>query len=562
MQKSRRVRNVLLVLIATVVIAGGALYLVYTTVTAHRSAALRIDDLLVEAEYDSSLGYYDKALETLDRALARVRGEYNSLRILKRVYHISYDLNDFAILHRFARTAAKNIPGSEELKQIYLYASIRASAEDSRKAVEQLKRGLGDRTGNLAYLQAEAYLAGFLDTPPETNSDPQLMRLISLVTEPSLDPFQLQRLGTDLDESRIHLDAALLWMAEGDAESAFTVVNRHIADPLFREPSIYVSYDAGHEQTALSLVQELREQGRISDRLDLQVLEADLRLILGDDAEAARLYRQVITSHPAYSWTPYLNLALIAEQNADRQTAYALRERAHAQFPAVGTVVMSYARSLTEIGDRELAAATLQSYLEEHSEDYQAQLALLDVQNTASSPVLYQAALWKLYNRHPESRMLCEHLFLYLLEFNDLSGAESALRHYQLATGRTQEAWLLDYRAVLAAVRQDDAEAVRLLQERLAREDSWQARFNLAVLLGRTNRPYQAIEQLIEAEHLLPEETEEQNRTFRSRIRSRIGEQYLLLGDAAAARRECEYAIDLDVSNFHAHRILRILERE
>ena len=30
----------------------------------------------------------------------------------------------------------------------------------------------------------------------------------------------------------------------------------------------------------------------------------------------------------------------------------------------------------------------------------------------------------------------------------------------------------------------------------------------------------------------------------------------------AAARRECEYAVDLDISNFHAHRILRILERE
>ena len=558
-QSSRRFRNVLLILVAAVVIAGGTIYLVCATVTARRSAALRIDDLLVEADYEISLGYYEKALETLDAALDRARGAFNSLRILKRVYQISYDLNDFSILHRFARSAADSIPGSQELKEIYLYASIRASAEDSQRAVELLKRSRGDPAGNLAYLQAEAYLAGFLDTPPETNSNPELTRIMSLITQPSLDPYQLQRLGTDLDEPRIHLDAALLWMAEGDAESAFTVVNRHIEDPAFREPSIYISYDAGHEQTALSVVQELREQGRIADRVDLQVMEADLRLILGDGGEATRLYRQIITSHPAYSWTPYLNLALIYEQNADRQTAYALRERAHAQFPAVGAVVMSYARSLTEIGDRERAAAILQSYLEEHGEDYQAQLALLDVQNTASSPVLYQAALWKLFNRHPESRMLCEHLFLYLLEFNDLSGAESALRHYQLATGRTQEPWFLDYRAVLAALHQDDAEAARLLQERLAREDSWQARFNLAVLLGRANRPDQAIEQLIEAEHLLPEE---QNRTFRSRIRSRIGEQYLLLGDVEAARRECEYAIDLDVSNFHAHRILRILERE
>jgi Tfp pilus assembly protein PilF len=82
------------------------------------------------------------------------------------------------------------------------------------------------------------------------------------------------------------------------------------------------------------------------------------------------------------------------------------------------------------------------------------------------------------------------------------------------------------------------------------------------VLLGRTDRPGRAIEQLIEAEHLLPAEPAELKQSHRSRIRSRIGEQYLILGDVASARRECEYAIDLDISNFHAHRILRILERE
>ncbi len=548
-KSSRRLRNLLLIFIAAAVVAGGTIYLVYTTVSARRSRAQRIDDLMAQADYEISFGYYDKALESLDKALARTRGEYNSLRILKRVYQISYALNNFAILHDFAGHAADGIPGSEELKQIHLYASIRSSAEGSRRAVE--------RTENLSYLRAEAYLAGFLDTPPKTDHDPELTKIMSLPG--SQDPYQLQLVGTDLDEPRIHLDAALLWMAAGDAESAFTVVNRHSDDPMFREPGIYISYDAGHEQTALSLLRELQEQDGITDRVDLQVLEADLRLILGEATEASRLYRQVITSHPGYSWSAYLNLAAIAEKNADRQTAYALRERAYGRFPTIGQVVVTYARSLAEIGDRQGAAGILQGYLEEHAYDYQAQLHLLDVQNTASSPVLYQAALWKLYNQHPESRMLCEHLFLYLLEFNDLSGAESVLRHYQLATGKDQEPWFLDYRAVLSAVRGEVAEASRLLQQRLAREDSWQARFNLALLLGKTNRPTQAIEQLIEAEHLLPQE---RNSYYRSRIRSRIGEQYLLLGDEAAARRECEYAIDLDVSNFHAHRILRILEGE
>jgi len=557
-QKKSRLWSLLLIIVVAVLIAGATFYLIYTTVSARRSTAIGIDTLLVEADYEISLGYYERALEGLEKALAGARGEYNSLRILKRAYQISYNLNDFSILHGFARDAAESIPGSEELEQIYLYAAIRASAEGRKSAFDSLKRSRGD----LAYLQTEAFFAGLVDTLPDREPDPELSKIISLVNlrgTAGQDPYQLQRLGTDLDEPRIHLDAALLWMAEGDVQSAFTVMNRHIGDPLFREPSIYISYDASHEQIALSLIQELRAQGRIADRVDLQIMEADLRFILDDREEAKQLYGQIIITDPAYSWTPYLNLASIAEQGEDRQTAYALRERAYGRFPAVGAVVMAHARSLTERGDRQLAADILQSYLEEQNDDYQAQLYLLDVQNTASSPTLYQAALWKLYNRHPESRVLCEHLFTYLLEFNDLSGAESVLRHYQLATGRSQEPWLLDYRAILAAVNRDDAEAVKLLRDRLAREDSWQARFNLAVLLGRGSTPEQAIEQLIEAEHLLPEE---RNQYYRSRIRSRIGEQYLRHGDSAAARRECEYAIDLDVSNFHAHRILRILERE
>jgi tetratricopeptide (TPR) repeat protein len=525
-QKNRRLRNLLLILIGAVVIAGGAFYLFYAVGSARRSRTIQIEDLLARTDYEISLGYYQRALESLEKAQRGARGEYNTLRILKRVYQISYNLNDFSFLSAFARSAVERIPGSKELERIYLYAAVRADAEGGQWAVERLKRSRGVDS---AYLQAEAYFAGLSDAPPDTDRAPELKQIMSLIAQ--TDPYQLQRLGTELDEPAIHLDAALLWMAQGDVEDAFTVINRNIGEPLFREPSIYIAYDAGHSQTALSLIQESRDRGGFTGRVDLQIMEADLRLILGDGGEATRLYRRIIATYPDNSWTPYLNLALVEEKEADRQSAYALRERAYGRFPSVGAVVMAYARSLKEIGDRKLAAQILQRYVEENTDDYQARLLLLDVQNTASSPVLYQAALWKLYNQHPDSRMLCEHLFLYLVE----------------------------YRAILSAVRRDHAEALRLLEESLALEDSWQGRFNLAVVLGKAGRSEEAIEQLIEAENLLPEEGKQ---SYRSRIRSGIGEQYLILGDEAAARRECEYAIDLDLSNFHAHRILRILERE
>jgi Tfp pilus assembly protein PilF len=516
-----------------------------------QSRDARVDALLADADYEISLGYYEKALESLERALSLARGEYSTLRILKRVYIISYDLNDFIILNQFAKTASENIPGSADLGQIYLYSAIRS--EISERALNMLRKHRGD----LQYLQAEAYLKGILNRLPDQDQDPELKKILSLVAE--RDPYQLQRLGTELDDPRIHLDAALLWMEEGDRESAFALLNRHTANPLLREPSIYISYDAGYEEISLVHLQSLNKS---ADRADLLIMEADLNFLLDRKNDALRLYQKAIASHPRYAWTPYLNMALIGEQNGNRQTAHHFKEKAYQFFPDVGEVVLAYARSLSATAaDRPQAVEIVQIYLQQREEDYEAHAFLLDLQNIAASPAIYQAALWKLYNQHPESRMLCEQLFLYLLEFNDLSGADSALRQYQ----RSQEPWLLDYKAILAVARQDYGAAIALFRERLAREESWPARFNLGLLLATIRQPQQAIEELIEAENALTSQArikENQQSYFKSRIRSRIGEQYLSLGDTAAARRECEYAIDLDISNFHAHRILRILEGE
>lgn len=555
MKKILRFWLVLLLILLSVVIGAGIIYFILNASTRIRSRDAQVDELLADADYEISLGYYEKALMSLEQALRRARGEYNALRILKRVYIISYYLNDFFILNRFAKTASGNIPGSADLGRIYLYSAIRS--ETSEGALTMLRK----QRGNLQYLQAEAYLNGILNSPPDQDLEPELKKILSLSAE--RDPYQLQRLGTELDEPRIHLDAALLWMEKGDPENAFALVNRHAENPLFREPSIYISYDAGQEEISLVHLESLNKS---ADRADLLIMEADLNFLLDRKDDALRLYQSAIASHPRYDWTPYLNVALIAEQNGDRRTAHHFKQKAYQLFPDDGEVVLSYARSLSgTAADRQQAVSILQNYLQKREEDYEAQALLLDLQNTASSPMVYQAALWKLYNQHPESRLLCEQLFLYLLEFSDLSGADSVLRHYQLATSKTHEPWFLDYRAILAAARQDYGAAIELFRDRLAREESWPARFNLGMLLATAKQPEQAIVELIEAENVLTSQArteEDRQGYFQSRIRSRIGEQYLSLGDTAAARRECEYAIDLDVSNFHAHRILRILEGE
>ena len=146
-----------LLILLSVAIGAGIIYFILNASTRIRSRDARVDELLADADYEISLGYYEKALMSLEQALSRARGEYNTLRILKRVYIISYDLNDFFILNRFAKTASGNMPGSADLGRIYLYSAIRS--ETSEAALTMLRK----QRGNLQYLQAEAYLSGILN---------------------------------------------------------------------------------------------------------------------------------------------------------------------------------------------------------------------------------------------------------------------------------------------------------------------------------------------------------------------------------------------------------------
>ncbi|MBA7657472.1 hypothetical protein ES703_65410 [subsurface metagenome] len=149
----------------------------------------------------------------------------------------------------------------------------------------------------------------------------------------------------------------------------------------------------------------------------------------------------------------------------------------------------------------------------------------------------------------------------YLLETEDLEGARIALKLFAYHSGTEKPPWFLQYRSFLAALEDNYAEASRIMAESLILKDSWRGRYNHALILGAGRQQSRAIEELLRAESLLNGDAGIDRERYRSIIRSKLGQFYLDLGDAASARRELQYAAQLDLDNLYPRLLLKNLEQ-
>jgi tetratricopeptide (TPR) repeat protein len=151
-------------------------------------------------------------------------------------------------------------------------------------------------------------------------------------------------------------------------------------------------------------------------------------------------------------------------------------------------------------------------------------------------------------------------LIEYMLSSADLRSTALAINQHLSAAPASEDApWLLEARAMHAALSGDTTLAESLLVDKAVLEDSWQSRYNLAVILGAEARYSEGIAELMTAESLLPENGDS-HAVYRSKIRSRLGEYYAALGDAISARRELNYAVELDPVNLQARLLLKKLD--
>ena len=518
-----------------------------------------LEEILRQVDEELSRGYSVRAESLIREGLRSVRGEAGYLSLFKRQLGLARMTGDYGGLVRDARGASKKLPGSRRLAAIAAYAAVRSEHPES--AARILERSL--RHPVLEGLQAEAELRGYAPARKTLRLDDSLRRLSEL---PGLsDPNDMHTLAGLLEEPRLDLDAALLWMRRGRVEEAFSVLWPHRGLAFVAEPLLFMAFDAGRYAEAWELGGALPELVEQPGHL---ILRGDVAWILGMPERAAAHYQQAIAIDPDYSWVPYLNLAELVASGGDSEGGRRMRAGAHGRFPVQSEVVLAHARDLAATGAADQARELIAVLIEGDPHDTTAQLLALELAGARSSPAVYQGRMWQLVNRQPDNPELVKSFALYLVGLRDIGGAAAVLAEYERSSGGALSPWFLELRGILALAQGDPERAAEYLGRSLVQVGEWRRRYNFAVVLMAGRRDEEALRELVQSETELVAAAAgrsagpggAQLQSYRSRIRSRIAEAQVNLGSREAARREALYALDLDSANQHARRVLRILE--
>ena len=556
MTRRRRLAVILLFALAGLAVAAGGYWLAGAA-AAVRGARASYDRELKQADAQLALGYADEAAESIRRALPAARSERDHLRLLKRGYRIAASTGDFSPMKAIAERAVKKLPGSPTLRLLLAFASMRTGIDSS--PITGLDRYLSKST-DAQYLLAEAIERGLSPRAASAILDPDLQSLLSM--EEQSDPARLQEQGIDRSDGRILLDAALLWMKRGDAANAQAALQGEWGVPVPLEPRIFIALDAGKYAECAALIDRFAGS---SSRLDLQLIKADVLRALGREREAASIYQRVAGVEARFSWSPYLNLARIAEQDGEAEAAQQLRRRAFELFPESGAVLLDYGSSLLRAGQVEPAIKLLEQLLQSDPDNVSARFFVLQATALDLPNQRYQAGLWSLFDQHPDSPLACRVLAQQLLASEDPRGAASVLDRFALSAGAQTPAWLLELKGVSAALLGDYKQAAELLGASLELKEGWRSRYNLAVVYRAEGNLEGSVNALLQAADELQRVGNRESAASRlkhSRIRSMAGEVLMRMGNRDAARRESAYALELDPGNGQALLVLRMLEGE
>ena len=476
-------------------------------------------------------GYLSTARAELLAIRPFPRGERDALRIFKRAYALCREGGDFGLLAVMCDRAQISLSSSPAIRLVAAYSWLRTGRLSDAEAVA----GKGLPAGNGELVRGEILLR---KGGSWLGSDSLTRDLVKLET--SRQALDFVQAAQSVDDKRLGLDAALLSLSNGDLASAREIAATALQDSAFDEPASLIAYDAGDFQTAVARLTRL--QSRRGPRADIALLQADCYHAMGRSSDYGDALHAAIRLDPRISWTPYADLALLAETQGTPSLARDILAQGRAVFPGSRELVLATARLEAGQGNPAAALSLLDALVAERPDDAEAALLRLALAAPGLSAQAYRAALWKLFDRLPSDQKVYMTLISALVTSHDWESAGIAIHQHEIAQGG-QDADGLAIHGLVEAVQGKEDRAAGLLSQAANQDGGGKYRYDLAVLLLRAGHPREALAQLGNAETEAGSSagvslaaSASAGRQVQARIRTLKGRCLLATGDIPGAR--------------------------
>lgn len=478
-KKLNKLKVFIVVFIFISMLTGSAilLYLIFN------SSNPSLNSLLEQADSYIASGYFDSVKDILKDAYKSADGEYYHLKVLKRMYLTAKYTEDWDFLKEYALLSYDKMPGNKNIIHFAAYSSLRSG--DISKTWEILTESGSTREFNNLWAEINLKYEG----PKEELLDED-KPILSLLLEN--DPEIFIEYGVLNHEDRLIVDAALLYMIDGNPERALNALE-NLPEYRYYELKSFIAYDSGDIELASKILAERYEELLLNNRMDLITFLADMYLLNGQYEKAIELYGLVTDTSPDFEKNCYLNTAWILQKENRAREAYELLYNSSFfdDFRFIKELVLIDAG----LGNLTEAEQLINNYLTEKPYDINGEiLKLFLVKKTQNN---YETGLWQLYEDYPDNEELCRYIVWYMINIGRNYDAELALDIYNSAKGGNYTAaWYSGARGIVQGLSGNINTALKNLGTSLVLEENYREQYNRAVLYLYDKKPYFALLEL------------------------------------------------------------------
>lgn len=370
---------------------------------------------------------------------------------------------------------------------------------------------------------------------------------------PPPEPARLAEAGSLMDDRRVILDAALLYLREGAFDEAWTLFEGAIL-PNFREPALLAAYDAGNYREARALLEKVKADHPFFGST-MKLLEADILMKLGDIKAGLGIYRRLARSSSPLSPIPFVNLYLWEPASAGE--GY-LRQGLEL-FPHDQTLVMLEYRRLKDAQEPEEALNYLQRKQGALKAAPAVQAAILLEEAASKTLTRQHRDWWRFFRRYPDFRPGWSLIARFLSLTEDWDSLDYFTQQLEKGGHRAEARF---YRGYAAALRGEEERALEIWRD--AADSGPALAYNRGMVLLHLGE-YRAALQVLEEARLLISDAplkrqEAEGWRALNRVEVALARTFLELGDTGMARKEILSVYQRDPAAEGAGLILEELE--